>query len=284
MACRTLRFFYIAADGADKERAGLSLPNYPTCWLTIHSSNHPACTSLLATSANFTICVNPLMNSPSADDGVTIALTLTTTSSTLSLSSSHSLELFVCARIIQSTCPRRSVTIAADRSVFAGEGLKIGVFGPGAVSRQDPSRVINFGIIRPRYRDDFEGPSLSERGYRFLTIPADGTGIVVPYGISFDRLFKHSTLRPEDIIPGEEFEIKVNNNRCEVLWWCWGDVEGDLKGKNLHTWSQGGNYLCSFDERPSEEEIGEGNYVLGGDVDKFEVEDQTGSLTMKMIP
>ncbi|OJZ83053.1 hypothetical protein ASPFODRAFT_306366 [Aspergillus luchuensis CBS 106.47] len=224
------------------------------------------------------------MNSPSAGDGVTIALILTTSSSTLSRSSSHSLEVFVCARIIHSTCPGRSVTIAADRSVFAGEGLEIGVFGLGAVSRQDPSRVIDFGIIRPRYRDDFEGPSLSERGYRLLTIPADGTGIVVPYEISFDRLFKHSTLRPEDITPGEEFEIKVNHGRCEVLWWCWGDVEGELKGKNLHTWSQGGNYLCSLDDRPSELEIREKNYILGGDVDKFKVEDQTGPIAIRMIP
>ncbi|OJI87894.1 hypothetical protein ASPTUDRAFT_207099 [Aspergillus tubingensis CBS 134.48] len=224
------------------------------------------------------------MNSPSADDGVTIALTATTSSLTLSLSSSHSLEVFVRARIIDSTCPGRAVTIAADRSVFAGEGLEIGVFGPGLTSKQDPQRMIKFGLIRPRYRDDFEGPSLSERGYRLLTIPADGTGIVVPYEISFDRLFKHSTLRPEDITSGEEFEIKVNHGRCEVLWWCWGDVEGDLKGKNLHTWSQGGSYLCSSDDRPSEKEIRKGNYLLGGDVDKFKVEDQTGPISIKMIP
>ncbi|PYH65827.1 uncharacterized protein BO88DRAFT_490233 [Aspergillus vadensis CBS 113365] len=223
------------------------------------------------------------MASPSADDGVTVALTVTTSSPTLSLSSSHSLEVFVHARVIRSTCPGRSVTIAADRSVFAGEGLEVGVFGPGLTSRQNPQRTIKFGIIRPRYCDDFEGPSLSERGYRLLTIPADGTDIVVPYEIPLDRLFKHSTLRPEDITPGEEFEIKVYHGRCEVLWWCWGDVEGDLKGMNLHTWSEGGNYLCSFDERPSEDEIEKGNYILGGDVDRFEVEDQTGPVATTMI-
>ncbi|GAQ45775.1 hypothetical protein AtubIFM55763_010167 [Aspergillus tubingensis] len=223
------------------------------------------------------------MTSASADDGVTIALTLTSSSPTLSLSSSHFLKVFVRARIIDSTCPGRSVTIAADRSVFAGEGLEIGVFGAGLTSKRNPQRMINFGIIRPRYCDNFEGPSLAERGYRLLTIPADGTSIVVPYEISFDRLFKHSTLRPEDITSGQEFEIKVNHGGCEVLWWCWGDVEGDLKGKNLHTWSEGGNYLCSFDERPSEKVIEGGNYILGGDVDKFEVEDQTGPVAIRMI-
>ncbi|OJJ66422.1 hypothetical protein ASPBRDRAFT_49056 [Aspergillus brasiliensis CBS 101740] len=223
------------------------------------------------------------MASPSADDRVTVAITITTSSPTLSLSSSQSLDVFVRARIIHSTRPGRSVTIAADRSVFAGEGLEIGIFGPGLTSKQDPQRMIDLGIIRPHYRDHFEGPSLFERGYRLLTIPADGTDIVVPYEISLNRIFEHSTLRPEDIIPGEEFEIKVNPGRCEVLWWCWGDVEGDLKGKDLHTWSQGGNYLCSFDERPTDEEIEQGNYILGGDVDKFEVEDQTGPIAIKII-
>ncbi|GKZ21577.1 hypothetical protein AbraIFM66951_005217 [Aspergillus brasiliensis] len=223
------------------------------------------------------------MASPSADDRVAVAITITTSSPTLSLSSSQSLDVFVRAHIIHSTRPGRSVTIAADRSVFAGEGLEIGNFGPGLTSKQDPQRMIDFGIIRPHYRDHFEGPSLYERGYHLLTIPADGTDIVVPYEITLNRLFEHSTLRPEDIIPGEEFELKVNPGRCEVLWWCWGDVEGDLKGKDLHTWSQGGNYLCSFDERPTDEEIERGNYILGGDVDKFEVEDQTGPIAIKII-
>ncbi|RDH32308.1 hypothetical protein BDQ94DRAFT_171074 [Aspergillus welwitschiae] len=223
------------------------------------------------------------MASPTAHDGVTVALTVTTNSPTLSLSSSHFLEVFVRARIIHSTRPGRSVTIAADRSVFAGEGLEIGVFGPGLTSKQDPSRTINFGVIRPRYHDHFEGPSLAERGYRLLTIPGDGSDIVVPYQIPLGRLFEHSPLRPEDITPGEEFEIKVNHSRCDVLWWCWGDVDGDLKGKDLHTWSQGGNYLCPFDERPTEAEIEEGNYILGGDVDKFEVEDQTGPIGITII-
>lgn len=66
-------------------------------------------------------------------------------------------------------------------------------------------------------------------------------------------------------------------------WWCWGDLDGELKGKNLHAWAKGGNYLSYHKEPPSEEEVDEGNFVLGEDADKIRVEDRTGCAEVKMI-
>lgn len=55
--------------------------------------------------------------------------------------------------------------------------------------------------------------------------------------ISYDRLFKYSSLNCDGVQPGEIFYM--NKRRMESNWWCRGDLENDLKGKRLHAWQKG---------------------------------------------
>jgi hypothetical protein len=53
-----------------------------------------------------------------------------------------------------------------------------------------------------------------------------------------------------------------------TMWWCWGDLEGDLKGKKLHCFSEG-FCIAGSEERPSEEEVEKEGWVTGEDVSKL---------------
>ncbi|PYI03191.1 hypothetical protein BO78DRAFT_399961 [Aspergillus sclerotiicarbonarius CBS 121057] len=215
------------------------------------------------------------MASPALNDEVIVALTVTTSSPFMSLSSPVPWKIFVHARILRSSRWGQPVTIVADRSIFWGTGIWRGEFGSAFVSKRDPNRHIRLGHFWVKYIDTFDTLSLYERGFNFLTLPGSGQAVTVTYEVSLEKLFEYSDLRPEDIQSGEEFRFHVNPRQCRVPWWCWGDIEGDLKGKDLHEWSHMEG-LADELPPPSQEEIEQGNYITGGDVDKFQVEDQTG--------
>lgn len=70
---------------------------------------------------------------------------------------------------------------------------------------------------------------------------------------------------------GEKFEIRVNEKKpIMVWWWCFGDLETDLKDKKFHSWitdSYGDGHP------PDENSLREGNWVVGEDpeISKLEI-------------
>jgi len=128
--------------------------------------------------------------------------------------------------------------------------LIIGCFGPGFISTHDPRRVISFGVIGPHYSQaDAHKSNLRERGLRFFTVPGSGKEVIVTHKQSLDQLFEFPGLRRGEILPGGMYKFEMSLGRLQPQWSCWGDFEGDLKGKNLHAWAKGGNYLGD-DEPP----------------------------------
>ncbi|PYI03193.1 hypothetical protein BO78DRAFT_399962 [Aspergillus sclerotiicarbonarius CBS 121057] len=230
------------------------------------------------------------MNSPSANDEVTIAFTVAVSLPILSLSSSTVLKVFVRPRIVRSSRPGQPITLLVNDSAFEAsepggwqKAVAFGSLGQGLESKNDRNRVISFGILRPHYPEPYyDLTSLHGRG-RFLTLPGSGEDVVITHEITMKRLFERSRLRPEDIQPGEEFQIQVSRGGREIGWWCWGDLDGDLKGKNLHPWVQGYEGPNTWYHRPSQEEIERENHVTGGDPENLLVEDHTHWVDIKIV-
>lgn len=223
----------------------------------------------------------------------TIAVTLTTSSATFSVSPSSHLSpfrLFIKLSVIQSMQPNQPITIIINDTIYDSSRDFIvgalGAFGRGLISTSDPERIISLGGIKIHYSNENAGaPNLLDRGAQFITIPGNGEETIITHEISHDRLFKYSSLSLEDIKPGETFKIHVNKRRMESDWWCWGDLEDDLKGKKLHAWQKGVYYnYCVYEEPPpSKEEIEKENYVLGEDPDELSFEDQTGCVEITIV-
>lgn len=231
------------------------------------------------------------MSTDSSHDEVTIAVTLSTSSPTFNLSSDTPFEIFMHARLVQSTHQGQSVTIAIDDTAFEGTDLdkglnavSVGALGPCFISTHDPERTISFGVFLPHYSQaDVQKPNLRERGFRFLTIPGSGEEVVVSHKLRHDQLFKSTGLKHRgEILPGEVFKLRLNPHRMQPSWWCWGNLEGDLKGRDLHAWAKGDCMLSYYNEPPTKEEVEEGNYVLGEDADKMKVEDRGGWIEVEI--
>ncbi|PWY64973.1 hypothetical protein BO94DRAFT_540923 [Aspergillus sclerotioniger CBS 115572] len=230
------------------------------------------------------------MNSPSPHDEVTVAFTVTLSSPTLSLPLSTPLKVFIRPRIIKSTRPGEPVTLLVNDSALEAsepgqwpKAVALGALGQGLQSKHDPTRVIPFGVLIPHYPEPYYSPtSLYGRGH-FVTLPGSGDEVVITHEITRERLFVRSDLRPEDIQSGEEFQLCVSRHGRRIEWWCWGDLEGDLQGKNLHPWVQGEDNINAWHPRPSPEEIERENHVLGGDPDKILVTDESGWVPITIV-
>ncbi|KAF2797952.1 hypothetical protein K505DRAFT_322182 [Melanomma pulvis-pyrius CBS 109.77] len=68
------------------------------------------------------------------------------------------------------------------------------------------------------------------------------------------------------------------------MWWCWGDLEGELKGRKLHSFSEG-LCLAGNEKKPSEEEIDKEGWVTGEDISqlKFKLEEGGESCEVEVV-
>ncbi|RYP77951.1 hypothetical protein DL771_000810 [Monosporascus sp. 5C6A] len=123
-------------------------------------------------------------------------------------------------------------------------------------------RRISLGLFRVNERMRSDALDLRERGYEFLTIPGDGSAVTVTHKLDWDRIFKYEKkLSREDLKPGDKFRIGLNSQFIGTCWWCFGDLEGDLKGKRFYAWCED-----DFgDGRPDDDFLREGNWVLSKD-------------------
>ena len=184
-------------------------------------------------------------------------------------------------------CP---ITICTQGTVFApSEGddgldtLAVGTFSP-LVSIKNPQKTINLGRLKPHYArgTGSKTSNLREREWlHFLTIPADGE-VLVRHDMPITRMLKYEDcLVKDDLKPGESYQFHIIPDYLGTTWWCWGDLEGDLKGKKLSAWQEGINFEKA--EKPSPEKMDEEGWVLGANPAELAFEDKTGQAEFRFI-
>ena len=217
-----------------------------------------------------------------------IAVSLMARPSTIHLQSENNDALFqlvVSLRIIESTRANTPITICRAGTILAhDDGVDIlaqGALGAGLVSKSDNARVISLGLLKvhkARMEND-DAPNLMDRNLEFITIPADGTCVEIAHDISQTRLFVRSDIKKHDIQSGESFQVQMDSKYVGTMWWCWGDLDGDLEGKRLHAWQKGINLSDAV--RPGDDEIEKQGWILGEDPAELEFQDQSGWIDIK---
>lgn len=124
---------------------------------------------------------------------------------------------------------------------------------------------------------------------QFITIPSSGSVVVVSHDLPLSRIFKYeSDLTKEDIKPGEEYSIRLDQRYVGVMWWCWGDLEGDLKEKKLSEWRKGWEGWNAGVEELEKDVVEKEGWVVGEDPEELWVEDRTvgdkdGRVVIKFV-
>ncbi|KAA6415720.1 MAG: hypothetical protein FRX48_00438 [Lasallia pustulata] len=182
-----------------------------------------------------------------------LAVSLTTSSPTISLSDSPSsppFHLIVTTCITSSTNPGSAITLCTDGSVLDNgqherqDGLFWGAFLP-LQSTTQPSRCIPIAYPgSPNYGSTPDAsPNLRERHWmRFETVPPMGQGALrIEHELSLDRMFQNSRLlKAADVRPGEKFRVQMDPKRLFWAgWWTFGALnDGELGGKRFAKWER----------------------------------------------
>jgi len=183
-----------------------------------------------------------------------------------------------------------SLTFCTEGSIFEiappdGGGVDVAGRGGFALGNSDnPDRWISLGLLRVHLAHrDYPSPDLRERGFRFASVPsavgdagstAAATTTTLTHELSWERIFRYEDkLTKDNLVPGEKFKVWVNSGLAGCTWWCWGDLQTNLRDKRLHeyheTWHKYGP------PRPSDDLPKEGHWVLGEDPDLLEWENIT---------
>lgn len=232
-------------------------------------------------------------NSSLEDRQALVEITLTTSSSTLSLSAAddakNPFQLVLTVRIAASSQPHRPITICTygtvlDQRPGSFDIMALGAFSPLQCT-SDPKKAISLGLWRVNERH--KSPSLDLREHdwlQFLTIPAEGS-VQITHPLPLSRMFKfEKTLKPEDLRPGEQYRLRMYNGYVGTMWWCWGDLEGDLKEKKFSEWRHGWDgWNMGTVEKPEPDVVEKEGWVLGGDPVKLWVEDVGGDAGFQIV-
>ncbi|KAI1265801.1 hypothetical protein F5Y18DRAFT_28652 [Xylariaceae sp. FL1019] len=224
-----------------------------------------------------------------ADVKATINVNMST-SPTISLSDpTAELDLNLSLSIDSSTQEGKPITFMAEQTVFEVHDPEYGgmdIFSRGGFGRlrnpSDPSKSISLGLFRVNSRPKNDTLDLRERGHVFYTIPGDGSPITIIHRLSWNRIFKYEDKRTKaDLVPGETFDIGMGKGYIGTLWWCWGDMETDLKDKKLHVWREG----AYGSEKPGDDFVKDGNWMLGEAPKRLKWEDVTegGRASFKVV-
>lgn len=74
-----------------------------------------------------------------------------------------------------------------------------------------------------------------------MTVPSRDSEeeVSVTYSFSSDRLFAYAEeMAQDDLKDGEIYSTRLNDDHIGAMWWCWGETRGELKGKDLHSFSE----------------------------------------------
>lgn len=177
-----------------------------------------------------------------------------------------------------------------------------GALGPlRRISNNDDDQTeqpksISLGLLRPhRARRETLPRDMRERDWlNWLTIPpASATGdsdtvavVQVSHPLPLSRIFQREhNLTPDDVIPGERYRIAMSDGYVGTTWWCWGDLNGDLRGKKFSAWQKGWEERNVGVEKPGKEEMeGEGgDWVVGEDLAELWVEGKSDEAVFQFV-
>lgn len=183
------------------------------------------------------------------------------------------LDVSLHVKIAESARQGVPITIMLHRNAFEvmepGQGLDMfarGAFTPlKGVDDPEGRKIRLGGHLRVNERMRTDVLDLRERGVQFATIPGDSSEIRFTHHLDWDRIFKYADnpggIRSKDeLVPGEKFRIGVNKKFLKVVWWCFGDLDGDLRDKKFHPWLLDS---CQESDRPSDDFLRDGDWVLG---------------------
>ena len=218
-----------------------------------------------------------------------IAVSLSTSSPTCPLTvddgTDPSFQIVLSLRIEHSTQPDRAITISTKGTVFEPSNPDAGIDTvalntfSALTSTSDPNRYIRLGNLKPHYARSSKTESLDlkeRKGVRLLTIPANGE-VQVRHNMPITRILEmDGRWSADDLKPGESFRFCINSDYLGCTWWCWGDLDGDLKDKRLSAWKDGLNF--SGAEKPTRQQVEEEGWVLGANRAELAFEDRTGDV------
>lgn len=187
------------------------------------------------------------------------------------------LDVSLHVKIVESTRPGVPITIMLARSIFdvmePGQGFDM--FARGAftalkgVDGAEGRIIVLASGFRINERLKTDELYLRESGTQFATIPGDSSEITITHHLTWDRIFKYADrvsgsggrVRTKDeLVPGEKYRIGAARKRLYVTWWCFGDLNGDLRDKKVHPWLLNS---CQERDRPSDDFLRDGGWVLG---------------------
>lgn len=177
-----------------------------------------------------------------------IAVSASPSSPTFSINNQQDFQLRISLRIAETTRPGQAITIITTGTVFVPlnpvgqvDTLSRGTVSLAAVEPPEGSRrYIHLGNFRTNdRRPDSPSPDLKERPWvHLLTIPAQGSAEIA-HNLTISRIFRHEERLTKEDVVGESWRFKLNDGYVGTSWWCWGDLEGDLKEKRLAPRSYG---------------------------------------------
>lgn len=254
------------------------------------------------------------------DRQAALSIRLSTSRPTLSLSESESdtasssppFQLVLTVGIVPGTSrrPDQAITIATTGTVLEpsdpSHGLDIaarGALGPLrhiAPDPDSPPQTISLGQLHPHLarRENIPIPrNMRQREWlHWLTIPAPSPVPVIPdetssppavvqvlHDLPLRRIFQHEyRLSKADVTPGSSYRIGLNDRYVGTMWWCWGDLEGDLRDKKFSQWRKGWEGGNSGVEKPSDEEMME-EWVVGENVAELWVEGSNEEAVFQFV-
>ncbi|KAI0974682.1 hypothetical protein F4678DRAFT_420501 [Xylaria arbuscula] len=115
------------------------------------------------------------------------------------------------------------------------------MFARGAMSLisedEDPAKRITLGFFHISFENN-PPLDLRERDYSFVTLPSleSGASVTLVHELDWNRIFRYEKRRTkEGLVPGERFQFHISERRGrDIIWWCWGDLESDLKDMKFH--------------------------------------------------
>lgn len=236
------------------------------------------------------------------DRQAVLSISLSTSSPTLSLSESAEapFKLILTVRIVPGTSrqPNRAITIATTGTVLEPSNLPdtIDIISQGAIgpirrinpsTPGDPSSQtsISLGELRPHVARRNNPPQdMRQRDWlHWLTIPADGA-VQITHDMPLRRIFQHEhRLSKDDVVLEEPYRVDLNPGFVGTTWWCWGDLEGDLRDKKFSQWQKGWDGINVGVEKPGEEEEEKEDWVLGEDGTELWVEGSDEEAVFRFV-
>lgn len=71
--------------------------------------------------------------------------------------------------------------------------------------------------------------------------------------------------------------MHMSDGYIGTSWWCWGDLESDLRDKSFHAWQKGINFLDTpFPADPD-------NWALGEGPSELKFEDHSGWVSLRLL-